>query len=108
MAATPTSVLDLLFRITVRLEAYLRAVWPGIATPRVVYAKLFHEMKNRLQLFRSHLQEGHLLIRNPQTSIPALNKGERSVVSLALELHTSGYWTTFVPTVCHPIRRVSD
>lgn len=92
MASTPNAVIDTSFwslACTVGLERYLWTDWPIIAAPSIVYAELFHQAKNRpqQQLFQSRLQSGHVIIHDPQTLIPTLSKGERSVVSLALELH---------------------
>lgn len=90
MNQSPAAVVDTSFwslACIVGIEPYLWSRWPVIAVPTVVQNELFHQVKNvpQQQLFQQHLSQGHLVIRDPQTMISTLSKGERSVVSLAIE-----------------------
>jgi len=91
-ASAPQAVVDTSFWslvCTVGLEPYLWSEWSVIAVPTLVQAELFHQPKQRpqQQLFHQRIQTGQLVGQDPHTWISTLSRGEKAVVSLALELN---------------------
>lgn len=102
MSQSPMAVVDTSFwslACIVGLEPHLWRRWPVIAVPTVVQNELFHQVKNvpQQQLFQHHLTQGHLVIRDPQVFISTLSKGERAVVSLAIELNVPALLDDYRP-----------